>query len=236
MVPASISSRSSGLPPCRHSVANSASSRSASACSRTPNSAQRIVAAVVASSARSCQLASQWCMPGQAVRIVELRGDHRRHAQRDQVTAVFGGQGAQHPHQRQVGRRPRLVEPFLADRPAAVMGQPGQVRVQDEREEPGYRARGGRPGIEVTAVPRSRPDPGCRRCPVSAASEVEIIRRHRRDIGEQFGGPRRIGQCAGDLGVDDRAAVACVELGKPAAVKHAEHRLDREARTESAAR
>ena len=63
MVPASSSSRSSGLPPCRHSVANSASARSASACSRTPNSRNAIVAAVVASTARSCQLASQWCMP-----------------------------------------------------------------------------------------------------------------------------------------------------------------------------
>ena len=52
---------------------------------------------------------------------------------------VFGGQRAQHPHQRQVGRRPRLVEPFLADRPAAVMGQPRQVGVQDQGEEPGNR-------------------------------------------------------------------------------------------------
>ena len=73
----------------------------------------------------------------QAVRVVELRGDHRRHAQRDDVPAVFVGQRAQHPHQRQIGRRPRLVEPFLADRPAAVMGQPRQMGVQDEREQPG---------------------------------------------------------------------------------------------------
>ena len=75
---------------------------------------------------------------GKAVRVVELRGDHRRHPQRHQMTAILVGQPAQHPHQWQVGRRPRLVEPFLTDRPATVMGQPRQVGVQDEGEETRY--------------------------------------------------------------------------------------------------
>ena len=95
-----------------------------------------------------------------AVRVVELRGDHRRHAQRDQPLPVLVGQRAQHPHQRQVGRRPRLVEPFLADRPAAVMGQPRQMGVQDQGEQPGHRLLVG----VLTGAPRSRPGRGCRRC------------------------------------------------------------------------
>ena len=40
------------------------------------------------------------------------------------------------------------------------------------------------------------------------------------DVGQQVVGPRRIGQRAGDLGVDDRTAVACVELGEPLAMKN----------------
>ena len=43
-------------------------------------------------------------------------------------------------------------------------------------------------------------------------------------------GPGCVGQRARDLGVDDRAAVARVELDQPRAVKHAQHRLDRKAR------
>ncbi len=124
-------------------------------------------------SARSCQLASQWCMPVQAVRVVELCGDHRRHAERDQVAAVLGGQRAQHPHQRQVGRRPRLVEPFLADRPAAVMGQPRQMGVQDEGEQPGYRASraAGRHGRTAIAT-RSRLSS---MSAVGGVEEVEVV-------------------------------------------------------------
>ena len=134
---ASISSRSSGLPPCRHSVAKSSSARPASACSRIPNSRNGFRQRRGALQGPQLPVGQPVVHAGQAVRVVELGGDHRRHAQRHQMAAVLGGQRAQHPHQRQVGRRPRLVEPFLADRPAAVMCQPRQVGVQDEGEQPG---------------------------------------------------------------------------------------------------
>ena len=141
MVPPSTSSRSSGLPPCRHSVVKSSSARSASATSRRPNS-RNGSRRVVASRARSSPVGQPVMHARQAVRVIELCGDHRGHPQRHQVTAILVGQPAQHPHQRQVCRRPRLVEPFLTDRPATVVGQPRQVGVQDEGEEPGDR-RGG---------------------------------------------------------------------------------------------
>ena len=174
MVPASISSRSSGLPPCRHSVVKSSSACVGFGDARECRTARNGSDAAGASPRMRAQppVGQPVMHAVEAVRVVELCGDHRRHAQGDQVTAVLGGQRAQHPHQRQVGRRPRLVEPFLADRPAAVVGQPRQVGVQDEGEEPGHRPAGGR----VTGAPRSRPGPGCRRCRASAASsQVEIV-------------------------------------------------------------
>ena len=69
-----------------------------------------------------------------AVRVVELRGEHRRDAQRQQILTAFGGEPLEQVDHRQVGVRPRLVEPFLADGPAPVVRQPRQVAVQDEAE------------------------------------------------------------------------------------------------------
>ena len=74
---------------------------------------------------------------GQAVRVVELSGDDGSHPEGDEVLPAFGGQGAQDAHQWQIGGRPRLVEPLLADRPPAVVRQPRQVGVQHEGEEAG---------------------------------------------------------------------------------------------------
>src|SRR5271166_5602963 len=80
--------------------------------------------------------------PVQAVRIVQLRGHHRRHAQGDQSMTVLAGQLPQYPQQRQIGRRPRLVEPFLAHGPAAVVGQPREMGVQHQGEQTGHLATG----------------------------------------------------------------------------------------------
>ena len=57
-------------------------------------------------------------------------------------------------------------------------------------------------------------------CVVGRVDEVEVVGGHRGDIGEQVVGPRRIGQRAGDLGVDDRAAVPGVQLDQPAAMEN----------------
>ena len=81
--------------------------------------------------------------------------------------------------------------------------------------EPGRRHRACGAAGTVTAAPRSRPGPGCRRCPCRRRREVEVVGGHRCDVVEQFGGPRRVGQRARDLGVDDRSAVALVELDQP---------------------
>ncbi len=215
MVSASISSRSSGLPPCapqRREVVERAVGLGVLANAELP---QRVACKRRRLQRAQLPVGQPVVHARQAVRVVELGGDHRRHAERHQVTAVFGGQRAQHPHQRQVGRRPRLVEPFLADRPAAVMGQPRQVGVQDEGEQPGdgLGPAGAGPHGRTAIATRS----GCRRCSRSAASiEVEVVGGHRRDVGEQIVGPRRVGQRARDLGVDDRAAVSGVELGAAA--------------------
>ena len=94
----------------------------------------------------------------QRVRVVQLRGEHRRHAQRQHVAPALGGEPSDEVDDRQVGVRPRLVEPLLADRPGAVVGEPGQMAVQHQAE----RALGSLMG----APPRPRcPDwtPG-RRC------------------------------------------------------------------------
>src|ERR1700749_1560846 len=55
---------------------------------------------------------------------------------------VLTCQLAQHPQQRQVGRRPGLVQPLLTYRPAAVVGQPGQMGVQYQGEQTGHLAAG----------------------------------------------------------------------------------------------
>jgi hypothetical protein len=70
----------------------------------------------------------------EAVGVVELRVDHRRDTERDQAVPILAGQRPQHPQQRQVCRRPGLVKPFLADRPASVVSQPRQVGVQHQGE------------------------------------------------------------------------------------------------------
>ena len=136
----------------------------------------------------------------QAVGVVQLRGDHRCHAECHQMMTVFVGKCAQHPHQRQVGRRPRLVEPFLADRPATVMGQPRQVGVQNQGEESRDRltSRPHRDRDQVQAVVDIA---------VARVGQVEIVGAHRRDVAQQVFGPRRVGKRAGDLRVDDRTAV-----------------------------
>lgn len=91
----------------------------------------------------------------EAVWVVELGVDHRRHPEGDQPVPVLVGQRGQHLQQWQVGRRPRLIEPFLADRPAPVVGQPGQVSVQNKREQAGHRACGRVQGRTAIAI-RSR--------------------------------------------------------------------------------
>ena len=231
MVSASISSRSSGLPPWRHSVAKSSSARLGLRVLANAELPRRLRASGRgASRARSCQLASQWCMP---VRQYGSSSWAVTTGVMPRVTrwlAVLGGQRAQNTHQRQIGRRPRLVEPFLADRPAAVVGQPGQVGVQDEGEQArasGARiGTGGRHGRTAIAT-RSR---------LSSMSVSVASTRSKSSVvteatsASRSVGPRCVGQRAGDLGVDDRAAVAGVELDQPRAVEHPQHRVDREAR------
>ena len=158
----------------------------------------------------------------QAVRIVELRGDHGRHPERQQVPAVFVGERAQYADQRQVGRRPRLVEPLLADRPPTVMCQPRQMGVQDEGEKSGNRLCHGRTAIAT----RSRLS-SISRSPASVRSKSSAVTDA--TSAKQLFGPRRIGQRAGDLCVDDRAAVLGVQLGECAAVEDALHGFEPEA-------
>ena len=86
--------------------------------------------------------------------------------------------------------------------------------VQNEGEQPGYglraRSRAYRDGDQVEA---SVDVLG------GGVGEVEVVRRHRRDVVEQLGGPWCVGQCPRDLGVDDRSAVALVEFDEPRAMK-----------------
>ncbi len=70
----------------------------------------------------------------QAVRVVQLRGEHRCHAEGQHVPPALPGEPAQQVHHRQVGVRPRLVQPLLTHRPGAVVGEPRQVAVQHETE------------------------------------------------------------------------------------------------------
>ena len=67
---------------------------------------------------------------------VQLRGQHRRHPERQQVAVALVGQPSEHVEDGQVAPRPRLVQPLLADRPAAVAEQPRQVRVQHHGQRP----------------------------------------------------------------------------------------------------
>ncbi len=59
----------------------------------------------------------------------------------------------------------------------------------------------------------------------AGVQQVEVLRPHRGDIGQQVGGPGGVGQRPLDLGVDDRPAVAGVHLRQPRAVENAGHRL-----------
>ncbi len=93
--------------------------------------------------------------PVEAVGVVELCSDHRRHSEGDQTATVLGGQRPQHAHQWQIGRRPGLIKPLFSDRPAAVMGQPGQVGMQHEAELTGDRLRASAHGRTAIAS-RSR--------------------------------------------------------------------------------
>ena len=222
MVSASISSRSSGLPPWRHSVGELVERAAGLVVLANAERAQRFRCRVAgcrrplrrtaASWPRSCQLASQWCMPVRQYGSSSCAVTTGVMPRVTQVAAVLVGQRAQHPHQRQVGRRPRLVEPFLADRPATVVCQPRQVGVQDEgehaRDGVGRRLAHGRTAIatrsRLSSISRARRRRAgrSRRCATDG------------DVGQQVGRPRRVGHGAGDLRVDDRAAVAGVELGE----------------------
>ncbi|SKX77763.1 Uncharacterised protein [Mycobacteroides abscessus subsp. abscessus] len=75
-----------------------------------------------------------------AVRVVELGGQHGCDAQRELIGESVGGQTSEHGEDRKIRRRPRLVEPLLTDRPATVVGQPRQVRVQHQGELAGHGA------------------------------------------------------------------------------------------------
>ena len=86
--------------------------------------------------ARSSQPPSQCVHAAEAVRVVELGGQHRGDAEGEQVAAALGGQPSHDVEHGEVGVRPRLVEPLLPDRPPPVVGEPGQVGVQDEGERP----------------------------------------------------------------------------------------------------
>ena len=66
--------------------------------------------------------------------------------EREDVAVALGRKRVQLGDERDVGLDPGLVQPLLAERPDAVVRQPGQVGVQDEAE--GARHRG--------AAPRSR--------------------------------------------------------------------------------
>ncbi len=72
--------------------------------------------------------------PVEAVRVVELSREDRGDAERQHPRVPLGGEAAEHSGDGQVGSCPRLVQPLLAHRPAAVVGEPRQVRVQDQAE------------------------------------------------------------------------------------------------------
>jgi hypothetical protein len=72
----------------------------------------------------------------EAVRVVELGGQHRGDAEGEQVATALGGQPSHDVEHGEVGVRPRLVEPLLPDRPPPVVGEPGEVGVQHEAERP----------------------------------------------------------------------------------------------------
>ena len=180
-----------------------------------------------ASCARSCQFASQWCMPSRqygssswAVTtgvMPRVSRSRRPSAASVRSTRISG----------QVGRRPRLVEPFLADGPAAVVGQPRQVGVQDQGEH----ARVGAPvrvGHGRTAI-ATRSQAVVDGSASVGLEQVEVVDGDRRDVGQQVVRPRRVGQRAVDLGVDDRAAVLGVELTQPWAVEARRSSARREA-------
>ena len=133
--------------------------------------------AVAASRARSCQLASQWCMPSRQYGSSSWAVTTGVMPSVSRPLPVLGGQRAQHPHQRQVGRRPRLVEPLLADRPAAVVGQPRQVGVQDQGEQPGYRLVRRIAHGRTAIATRSRLSSMSRS---SRVDQVEVVGGHRR--------------------------------------------------------
>ena len=71
-------------------------------------------------------------------RVADLRRDHRRHAEREDVGVTLVRQPAQDPRHRQPGVAPGLEQPLLTDGPDAVVGQPGQVGVQDEGDLAGH--------------------------------------------------------------------------------------------------
>ncbi|BDH58480.1 hypothetical protein MTP03_34190 [Tsukamurella sp. PLM1] len=80
----------------------------------------------------------------EAVRIVELGREDGGHAERELIGTALGRKGFQYLGHAQVRRRPGLVEPFLAHGPRAVVREPRQVGVQDEREHARLAPRGRR--------------------------------------------------------------------------------------------
>ena len=162
----------------------------------------------------------------EAVRVVELGGEHGRDAEREQVAAALGGQPSHDVEHGQVGVRPRLVEPLLPDRPPPVVGEPGEVGVQDEAERPdgpagGVGHRRTLPPHRVAVATRSRlastgwPWASGQRMKSAVVTAVTSRRRRRRPgVGEHRRG----------LGGDQRAAVGGVQRAQPRAVVQAEHR------------
>ena len=119
---------------------------------------------------------------------------------------------SQHASDGQVRGRPRLVEPLLADRPGAVVGEPGQVGVQHD----GSRCRPA-PGSDGG---RSRPhrDQPAGRAPRRASPQVEVRGGEPSDEARELGVPRRRAEHRGDLGRDEAGAVRLLPRGDRVAV------------------
>lgn len=70
----------------------------------------------------------------QAVGIIELRGEDGCHPEAEHIPQTVLGQTVQQVDDGKIGVRPRLMEPFLTHRPTAVVGDIGQMGVQDEAQ------------------------------------------------------------------------------------------------------
>ena len=73
----------------------------------------------------------------QAMRIIELRRQHRRHPETQLVCVSICCESSQDCEHALIGAGPRLVQPLLADGPSTVIGEPREMRVQDQGEHAG---------------------------------------------------------------------------------------------------